>query len=130
LSTIWREAAAKTRTYGSPDTPSSQPRAALQLLQACGQKQFAEQANQGWAYPANIGILHAFVSSPIRYPQMDDRRGASPRARLVTSQALFENAILQAGADSQKLTKPAHEKPATSRLFNACLKRSIFAGCP
>jgi len=49
---------------------------------------------------------------------MTNQAPATARLGYLTS-ALLQNALLQAGADSQKLTKPAHEKPATSRLFNA-----------
>ncbi len=76
-----------------------------------------------------MGILHAFVSSPIGYPRMSDRpaRATAPCLVFLTSASL-QRALLRIGAVSQKLTKPVTEKPATSRLFNAFLKANLGSG--
>jgi hypothetical protein len=84
-------------------------------------------ADQGWASTQNMGILHAFVSTPTGYPRAGDRPGTVPATRPVNlTSASLQRALLRTGAVSQKLTKPVTEKPATSRLFNAFLKATLF----
>ena len=79
--------------------------------------------HQDWADAARVGILHAFVSTPLGYPPMGDRRGKVFATSLVyLTSACMQRALLRMGAVSQKLIKPVTEKPATSRLFNFPLK--------
>jgi hypothetical protein len=72
-----------------------------------------------WAYADNMGILRAFVSTPVGHTRAGGRPDAASEARPVfLTSACSQRALLRTGAVGQKPIKPVTEKPATSRLFN------------
>jgi hypothetical protein len=72
-----------------------------------------------WAYAGNMGILRAFVSTPVSHTRTGDRPGEVSVARPVfLTSACSQRALLRTGAVGQKPIKPVTEKPATSRLSN------------